>query len=702
MATTPNKANGRKNLRNTPEKAPDLIAQFIEGDSESTANNPAAAGPGLDGRGSAKREGGDRVEGVDSRNVSDLVAGIITDDKGDQPQSNNTQADSNKENKDEPLEEIDPEFLNDFLVETNEHIENIEMNVLALETDPGNIEMINGLFRSFHTIKGLAGFVNQDLVRKIAHQTETRLDKCRKGEAKVSKHFVDLILASSDFLKKLCEDLSLSRNPGFLSAVEDHLANLNREDVEAGQPVEGSSEYQALKVDKLGEILIHQGLDSNTVDDLLSKQDQYPGLKLGQVAVKEKKAEPQKVIQSLRIQEKASSVIANESGAGYTRVPTFKIDNLVDMMGELLINQSLIEREASQRFDANDPFIGNLLRMEKITKDIQNIAMSLRMVTLKSTFQKVNRIGRDAIAELGKNILLQFAGEDTEIDRGVTEKLLDPLLHLVKNSIAHGIEDEATRIANNKPAQGLVKVQAFSKRGTVYIEVSDDGKGLTLDKIYQKAKEKGLVDPSREYSEEEISHFIFLPGFSTADNVNNVSGRGVGLDVVKTEVSKVGGKVEINNRPGSGCSFILKIPINLAAINGTIVDIAGSNYIIPTHFIKQILRPDESQWISIQGKQTMIRVKEAVFPVIPIAKLLGREDLNPQDNEGLIVILELDQKFKALPVRSVIERREIVVKSLGSEFNQLAFLAGASILGDGKVSLIFDVENLFKFEEAVS
>jgi two-component system chemotaxis sensor kinase CheA len=648
----------------------------------------------------------------DNEKVNDIVAKIIMENSDSVLINKDDSKDKNEpiavqDKIAEPIseiptdtEEVDPEFLNDFLVESKEHIENIEMNVLALETDPTNAELINSLFRSFHTIKGLAGFVNQDLVQKIAHQTETRLDKCRKGEAKVSKSFVDLILASSDLLKRICENLSLNREPDFLSAVEIHLENMGKNANLASPDWENlvnSVDYQAIKVDKLGEILIGQGLDPGTVAELLIKQEDYPGLKLGQVAVKEKKADVQDVLQSLRIQEKATNILT--SNGGYTRVSALKIDNLVDMIGELVIIQSQIEQDAVKRLGTNDYIVANLLRMEKISKDIQNISMSLRMVSLKSTFQKINRIGRDTIAELGKHVNLEITGEDTEIDRGVAERILDPLVHLIKNSISHGIEEAAERPAKGKSIQGQVKITAYSKRGNVYIEIQDDGKGMDPEQIFQKAIEKKLLDPTKIYSNEEIINVVFMPGFSTAEKVNNVSGRGVGLDVVKTEISRLGGKVEVINRPGQGCSFTLKIPINLAVINGTIIDMLGVRYIIPTLFIKQILKPEPDQWISISSKKAMIRVKENIIPLIPMDKIFGSEGAELEEQTELVVVMELEQKLKALPVRSVVDRREIVVKPLGSEFSHLDYVSGASILGDGTVSLILDVENLFKIGE---
>lgn len=636
---------------------------------------------------------GDEKTATAPEEVTDIVAEIIAGEStsGKTPLDTGMMSPVNDD-------DVDPEFLNDFLVETKEHIENIEMNVLALETDPSNMELIHGLFREFHTIKGLAGFVNQNVIREIAHQTETKLDDCRKEKIQVNKAIIDLILASSDYIKMICDNLSLNRDQGFLNSVAIQLEALKHKTMdlcEVQPETDTAAESQAKPSSKIGEILMQQGIDKETISELLDKQGEYPGLKLGQVAVKEKKAEARDIIQSLRAQEQ----ISKGSDGGYTRVSTAKVDNMVDLIGELVIVQSQIEGDIVKRFSSNDVLVTKLNRAQKLSKDIQTISMSLRMVSLKSTFQKTYRIARDAIIELGKNVSLEFHGEETEIDRAVTDQLLDPLLHLVKNAISHGIEPEQERIARGKPVQGQIKIKAYGKRGNVYIEISDDGQGINPEKIFGKAVEKQILDPSKTYTDEEIIDLIFMPGFSTSDRVNNISGRGVGLDVVKTEITRIGGKVEIENKLGEGCTFILKIPINLAAINGTVVDIGGARYIIPTLYIRQILKPDDDQWVSITGNKAMIRIRDDIIPVISIDKIFELSETENVDDSRLMIILELEQKLKALPVRQVVDRREIVVKPLGSEFRNLSYVSGASILGDGLVSLIIDVENLFKLEE---
>jgi len=378
-------------------------------------------------------------------------------------------------------------------------------------------------------------------------------------------------------------------------------------------------------------------------------------------------------------------------------VATAKVDSMVDMLGELLITQSQIEQEAVRRFGQNDPLVTHLGRLSRITKELQSLSMSLSMVSLKSTFQKLRRLGRDTVASLGKEVDLQFVGEDTEIDRGVAEKLLDPLVHLLKNAISHGVEDEKTRLARGKPPGGTVTVSAYSRRGSVFIEVRDDGGGIDPEKVLRKAVERGLVEPGGSRSEDEVVGFIFLPGFSTAGTVDGVSGRGVGMDVVKTEISRIGGRVDVHNTPGQGCAFVLKIPINMAILNGTIVDIGGIHYILPTLAVKQILQVTDDLWVSVQGRDAVVRVRDRLISVIPVEEVLGRAFGEGREVVRLALVLELDNRVKALPVRSVVGRQEIVVKPLNEAFRSLDFVSGASILGDGRVSLILDVEALFKY-----
>ncbi len=604
----------------------------------------------------------------------------------------------------ETLVEIDREFLEDFIGEIKGYLSKVESDLSGLETDLSRVDLVYNLYRNFHTIRGLAGFINRVPVKKLAQATETLLSRVRKGEFNLSGNVLNLVLSSCDFIRRMVDN---SVFPAVLTEqreYERHLSQLESPLGEAGAAVATGAPPQAEPakpeaplppqskpgpsgpVQSLGEPR-HERLELHNGDAAESdnKPEILPGADSGRVPEQPKKNGPGPMM----------------SGTDFARIPTVKIDGLVDKIGEMLILQSQIEQEASVKFNSNDPFFNHVLRMERLIKELQQLSMSMRMVSLRATFQKVNRVARDAIAELGKNVHFTLAGEETEIDRGVAEKIQDPLLHMVKNSIAHGIESETERLQAGKQAQGEVRISAYSKKGSVYIEVTDDGRGLSVEKIHRKAVEKKLIDPKRSYRDDEVLDLIFLPGFSTAETVNHISGRGVGLDVVKTEMNRIGGKIEIFNRPGQGCTFILKIPINFAAINGIITEIQGNRFIIPTLNVKQIIQPKDEQWVFVRGKRAFFKVRDEVLPVIPIAAIFGTSE--PEAAEpGLIILLEQEKSMKALPVTGIIGRKELVVKPLEEEFKQLQYASGVSVLGDGKLALILDIESLFKFETNVS
>ena len=381
----------------------------------------------------------------------------------------------------------------------------------------------------------------------------------------------------------------------------------------------------------------------------------------------------------------------------YMKVANYKIDHLVDMIGELIINQSLIEQYVFTKYNEDRELVSNMSGFLRITRDLQNLSMSLRMVSLKSTFQKVARIARDTIQELHKNVEFVISGENTEIDRVVTEKLLDPLVHLIKNAISHGVEEnEQDRINSGKSPRARVELSAYNKRGKIFIQIKDDGRGINTEVVYQKALEKGIVDPNKTYSDAEIKEFIMLPGFSTAKVVDNISGRGVGMDVVQTQILKIGGKIDIESEMGEGSTFTLEVPVNHAIMNGTIIEMHNQQFVVPTINVKEFLQPQESQWIFTKAERTMIRVRDNIIPIVPLSVFF--KDAKDEKEVPLVMILELDQELRAVPIKNVINRQEVVVKPVGEEFSNLKYISGMSILGTGKVSLILDIDYLFKKE----
>lgn len=677
---------------------------------------------------------------------------------------------------------IEQDFWDDFIVEAFEHLEEIENNAMSLEQNPENMDIIHTMFRAFHTIKGLSGFVEHSIVQEVAHKTETMMDYCRKGELKVTTQIVDAILKSSDYIKQLCNNIEAYKDENLIENIK-HLLVVLEEIAEGDRLFEEKSESQEEPAPEEPEMIAEsskqvnpeealnsfaeeissfedgaeEGVSETNVQEVASQQEEVkeniepadethvetaeqepvnvenPQTELG-AAVSEcfvfSEQQPEEVNDMIEEEPKApptaeemalksfqTSVLQKLKGAGakeetskdssqgkqasaneeYMKVANYKIDHLVDMMGELIINQALIDQYVTSKYNDDRQLVTNMSGFLRITRELQNLSMSLRMVALKPTFQKLTRVARDTIQELHKNVEFITSGENTEIDRAVAEKLLDPLVHMIKNAISHGIEpDPADRVKIGKAPKARVELNAYSKRGKIFIEVKDDGRGINTEIVYNKALEKGIIDSNRTYSEAEIKEFIMLPGFSTAAVVDNISGRGVGMDVVKTQILKLGGKIDIQSTLNEGSAFTLEVPVNHAIMNGTIIDINDQHFVVPTVNVKEFLQPTENQWIFTKEKRTMIKVRENIIPIVPISTFF--KSVKEPKHVPLVMVLELDQELRAVPIVNVINRQEVVVKPVGTEFQHLKYISGMSILGTGKVSLILDIDYLFKKE----
>lgn len=649
---------------------------------------------------------------------------------------------------------IDQEFWNDFILEAFEHIDEIESNVLTLEQNPEDMDIIHTMFRAFHTIKGLSGFVEHFVIQEIAHKTETLMDLCRKGEMKVSTEIVNAILKSSDYIKQLCEDMDSCKDDAFIAKIEKHIEVL---EALAGATPQPSQEGDAAQVvaeevveepDKSQEDMLKEFAELEIEKDIIIEEETAEAPKAEKskktkvnkkeeieekteevlpevekpfqidlealkakfaASAPQEEASEESKIEVVKEQEVKVETVKPEEAKGedvkrvvnapeeHMKVANSKIDHLVDMIGELIINQSLIEEYIHSNYSHDNQLSTNMSGFLRITRELQSLSMSLRMVSLRPTFQKITRIARDTIQELNKDVEFVTSGESTEIDRVVTDKLLDPLVHMIKNAISHGVEktsEERTKI--KKPKRAKVELNAYNKRGKIFIEVKDDGRGINTEVVYKKALEKGLIDPNVNYTDAEIKEFIMMPGFSTAEVVDNISGRGVGMDVVRTQILKIGGKVDIKSELNQGSTFTLEVPVNHAIMNGTVIEIRGEQFIVPTINVKEILQPREEQWIFTQQKRTMLRVRDNIISIIPHSVYFKNSSMS--DEFPLVLLLELDQELKALPIDNVINRQEVVVKPVGEEFSNLKFISGMSILGTGKVSLILDIDYLFKKE----
>jgi two-component system chemotaxis sensor kinase CheA len=382
------------------------------------------------------------------------------------------------------------------------------------------------------------------------------------------------------------------------------------------------------------------------------------------------------------------------SGARSIKVDTGKLDYLVDMVGEMVIAQSLVKHDPDLASGLKPRLARNLSQLARITDDVQRTAMSMRMIPIGQLFQKTGRLVRDLSRKYGKQVDLDMQGEDTELDRNIVEELADPLMHMVRNAIDHGIEMPEDRVRAGKPASARLTLKAGHQAGHIIIQVSDDGRGLDHDKILRKAREKKLIAPGAELSESEIFNLIFQPGFSTAEKVTDVSGRGVGMDVVRKQVQKLRGRVDASSVRGQGTSFLMKLPLTLAIIDGLVVGVGQQRYIVPIFAVREMLKPAEEAISTVQGKHEMAMVRGALVPVVRLHERFRVKPRFVKPWESLLIVSESGGRQFCLMVDELIGKQEVVIKSLGETMRNIRGVAGGAILGDGRVGLILDLEGL--------
>jgi len=597
----------------------------------------------------------------------------------------------------------DMELYQDFIAEAFEHLQTIEINILSLEQNPEDLECINSIFRPFHTIKGVTGFINLKDINRLSHEAETLLDKARKGSLKITSEIIDLILEIEDVIKQMVhalkENLETGRSAAGDFPVDECIERIRACAEGKADAVEEMEETEEDKpVPRLGEIMVEQGaVSQQIIADALDKQKETPEKKIGQILLEDKGVSPKDVVDGIRIQKKIreKGVGQPETVAGVVKIDTQKLDNLVDMVGELVIVQSQVQENPCFKSIPDPKLNKDISQMGRITLDLQKTAMSMRMVPLQQTFQKMIRVVRDLSRKSGKQVELLMHGEDTEIDRNMVEAIYDPLVHMVRNAVDHGIESPDERKAAGKDPTGRIHLKAYHKGGNVVIEIEDDGRGLDRDKILQKAVTQGLVSETASTSDTELFNLIFHPGFSTAEKVTDISGRGVGMDVVKKSIEGLRGKVEIQSRPGHGSTFLMRLPLTLAIIDGIIVKVGEERYIIPTLNVREFLRPDREACSTLLDKGEMIKVRERLLPLIRLYELFTVSPENTRPWEALVVVVENGEEERCLMVDDLVGKQEVVIKSLGETFEDIKGTSGGTILGDGRVGLILDVNGLF-------
>jgi two-component system chemotaxis sensor kinase CheA len=590
----------------------------------------------------------------------------------------------------------DPELVGDFLLEAREHLQNVENGLLIIEKDPSHRETLHSVFRSFHTIKGLAGFLEFEAIQQISHEVETILDLARNGEIEMTPALIDLTLEGSDFVSSEMKRIEAELRGEFLTAREggDLLRRLQAaaQTRNAGEPQAPSREALRREAEPVPEGMAT--LEESSVATTACRDATTPQAEPRDHAVVEALSSPGKAAPPATEIKGVKRSAPAEMHA--IRVDTSKLDYLLDMVGEMVIAESMVRLDPELAVMKNARLQRNLTQLRRVTEEVQKVAMATRMLPVASLFQRVNRLVRDTSRKAGKLAEVEFFGEDTQLDKTIIEELTDPIMHMVRNSIDHGIETPAQRQANSKPAAGTIQLKAYRQADHIQIEIVDDGRGLNKEKILAKATERGLIAEGASLADADVFQLIFEPGFSTAEKVTDLSGRGVGMDVVKKQIQKLRGKIDIQSEAGRGTTFFLKLPLTLAIIEGLVVGVGRERFIVPIYSVQEMFRPAGGQLSTVQGRGEMVMVRNALLPVVRLEDSLQVQGSGRPSQEGLMIVAETEGKRFVLVVDEFIGKQEVVIKSLGASLKNTAGVAGGAILGDGRVGLILDLEAIYR------
>ncbi|MFM1822850.1 MAG: chemotaxis protein CheA [Planctomycetota bacterium] len=574
----------------------------------------------------------------------------------------------------------------DFALEAREHLANAENAVLALESGDTDPELVNVVFRAFHTIKGVAGFLNLPRIVEVAHAAEFLLDKVRSSKIALSPAVLELVLASTDLLGQLIGMLSGGEAP-YERELAELVARLDAACRGENAPVQAAKSPAAPPAAMTTTTApATEPATAAAAPEIATSESANGASPTPPASPKPSTAEP-----SL---PRTSAAIKGDQAV---KVSTLRMDNLVNLVGELVIAQLMVVQDPIVSGVADQRVQRNLSHLGKIVRDLQETAMSLRMVTLKATFQKMARLVRDVSAKAGKRIQLEVEGEDVELDRNVVEEIGDPLVHMIRNACDHGIEPADERRAAGKEPTGTLRLRAFHSGGSIVIEVEDDGRGLSRERILRKCLERGLIDGQRnldEIPDAEVFNYIFLPGFSTAEKITDISGRGVGMDVVRRNIEALRGSVEIRSVTGRGSVFSMRLPLTMAIIDGMVVRVGSQRYIVPTLNIERSFRPTASELSTVLGKGEMARVRDELLPIYRLRRVFGLDEGAEAMHDGLLLLLENGKRRGCVFVDEILGQQQVVIKTLGESQRSIRGVSGGAILGDGRVALIVDVGGL--------
>ncbi|MCC7001877.1 MAG: chemotaxis protein CheA [Gemmatimonadaceae bacterium] len=540
-------------------------------------------------------------------------------------------------------DDADRSLIEDFIAEAREYLEGAEAALLRLESTPDEGDAINDVFRAFHTIKGTSSFLGLAAIAGFAHHAEDMLDRVRASELAFAGQVPELSFRAVDLLKTL-----VSAIPAALAGAAPALP----------------AEYEALS-----HALSHPERAATPIRVSADVPADAPKMR-------------------------ASTAASVPTAEPLVKVRTDKLDRLVEMVGELVIAQTMMMQDGVVRDATNHNLAQKVRHADKIVRELQDLSLGLRMVPLKGAITKLARVVRDLATRSGKQITFTVAGEDTEVDRTLVDLLADPLLHMVRNAVDHGIEAPSERLKAGKPAMGTVRLEASQAGDRVLVKLIDDGRGLQRDKIVAKAIEKGIITSADNMSDTEVFDLIFAPGFSTADQVTEVSGRGVGMDVVRRNLMAMRGRTVITSKAGFGSTFTIELPLTLAITDGMIVRVGAERFIVPTAQIRRCFRPEPSAVFTAQGKGEMVQTAGEVLPVVRLHRALVVHGAQEGVVDGILMVVGDGNNRTAFLVDELLGQQQVVAKPLGDAIGRVRGLTGGAILGDGRVGLILDVDEL--------
>ncbi|EHU9856841.1 response regulator [Campylobacter upsaliensis] len=605
------------------------------------------------------------------------------------------------------------EILEDFLVEAFELVEQIDHDLVELESNPEDLELLNRIFRVAHTVKGSSSFLNFDVLTKLTHHMEDVLNKARHGELKITPDIMDVVLESIDRMKTLLNSIRDNGNDSAIGMdigpICARLTAISEGDVSAVASVseEPKVEPKEEVVPAAPEPSVEPDVDVNQLSDSEVEAEIERLLKVRKAedqarrAQKKKSATPTTPKPATETGGEKKVPASGGGGGGMDqtiRVEVKRLDHLMNLIGELVLGKNRLLKiydDVEERYEG-EKFLEELnqvvSQLSIITTDVQLAVMKTRMQPIAKVFNKFPRVVRDLSRELGKQIELEITGEETELDKSIVEEIGDPIMHMIRNSCDHGVEDPATRKANGKPERGVVQLKAYNEGNHIVIEITDDGKGLDAAGLKMKALEKNLITEkeAEQMTDKEAFALIFKPGFSTAAKVTNVSGRGVGMDVVKTNIEKLNGVIEIDSELGKGSTFKLKIPLTLAIIQSLLVGTQEEFYAIPLASVLETVRVPIDNIYTIEGKN-VLRLREEVLSLVRLSDVFGVKQVLESGDQTYVVIIGVAESKLGIIVDTLVGQEEIVIKSMGDYLQNIQGIAGATIRGDGRVTLIIDV-----------